>query len=359
MKRTVAWAIAGLAAIGLVGGAWWTAHRAGVAAAVDTAAAPPVASVRSELPKVQAVAETLDVLGDVGAGQASGLSFARAGQVTQLSVVVGDRVKKDQVLATLLPDPAVRQAYQQAVDAVALTRRERDRQRQLLDSHLATQSQLDAADKALRDAQGAVVALDEQGGGRGTSELLAPFDGVVTTVSAVQGDRVQAAAPVLQVGRDDQLRVTLGIEPAWRGRVHAGTPVALRAAGAPDSEAPLALRVSDVQSAVDAKTQLIGAVVLLPRGAAARFAPGMKVQAQLQVGTVQAVALPRNAVLTDERGDYVFQVDGGKARRVKVTRRLDNGTLAAVDGLADLKLPVVTEGNYELEDGMAVKDAAP
>ena len=328
MKRSMAGALAVLAALGLVGGAWWIAHRAGAASAVDTAAAPPVASVRSELPKVQTVAETLDVLGDVGAGQASGLSFTRAGQITQLSVVVGDRVKKDQVLATLLPDPVVRQAYQQAVDAVALSRRERDRQQQLLESHLSTQSQLDAADKALRDAQGAVVALDEQGGGRGTSELLAPFDGVVTAVSAVQGDRVQAAAPVLQVGRDDPLRITLGIEPAYRGRVHAGTPVTLRAVGAPDAQAPIALRVSDVQNAVDAKTQLVGVVVILPRGVATQFAPGMKVQAQLQVGTVQAVALPRNAVLTDERGDYVFQVEGGKAHRVKVERRLDDGTLA-------------------------------
>ncbi len=359
MKRSTAWAIAALVVAAAGGGAWWKTHRGGDAASADAAAPAPVATIRSELPRARSVAEMLDVFGDVAAGQASGLSFARAGQITQLAVMVGDPVKKGQVLATLVPDPAVRQAYQQAVDAVALARRERDRQALLLESHLATQSLLDAAEKALRDAQGTAKALDEQGGGQDTSQLLAPFDGVITTVSALQGDRVQAAAPVLQIGRDDSLRVTLGIEPAVRTRVHAGTPVTLRAVGAPDAQAPIALRVSDVQNAVDAKTQLIGVVVLLPRGVAAQLAPGMKVQAQLQVGAVQAVAVPHAAVLTDERGDYVFQVDGGKARRVKVTRRLDNGTLVAVDGLADLKLPVVTEGNYELEDGMAVKDAAP
>ena len=357
MKRFVVWAVAGLTGVAVVSAWGWKAHHRGGPATTEAAA--PVATIRSEVPRLQAVAETLDVLGDISASQASGLSFTRAGQITQLGVAVGDPVKKNQVLATLVPDPAVRQAWQQAVDAAAAARRERDRQQQLLASHLATQSQLDAAGKALSDAQGAVTALEEQGGGRDTSQLLAPFDGVVVAMAALQGDRVQAGAPVLQVGRGDRLRATLGIEPSARARVHAGTPVTLRAVGAPEAQAPLALTVAAVQDTVDAKTQLVGVIVQLPPQAATQMVPGMKVQAQLQVGVLQAVAVPRNAVLTDERGDYVFQIEAGKAHRVKVTRRADNGTLAAIDGLANLKLPVVTEGNYELQDGMALKDAAP
>jgi membrane fusion protein (multidrug efflux system) len=359
MKRTLAGTLAALALVA-VGGAWgWKSHHDAGAAAADTATPAPVATIRSTLPRMQSVAQTLDVLGDVGPGQASGLSFARAGQVTQLSVVVGDKVAKDQVLATLVPDPAVRQAWQQAVDAAALAQRERDRQRELLASHLSTQSQLDAAEKALADARGAVAALDAQGGGSSTSQLRAPFDGVVTSVSALQGDRVQAGASVLQVDRADVLRVTLGIEPGDRPRVRAGMPVTLRALDAPATQAPIAAKVSEVQDGVDAKTQLVGVVVALPRAAAPQLLPGMKAQARLQVGALQAVAVPRNAVLTDEQGDYVFQVAGGKAHRVKVTRQLDDGTLVAIAGLSNLKLPVVIEGNYELVDGMAVKDAAP
>ena len=358
MKRSMALILAGVAALA-VGGAWgWKSHREGDRVHAD-AAPGPVATIRSALPKMQAVAQTLDALGDVGTGQSSGLGFARAGQVTRLSVVVGDRVTLDQVLAELVPDPAVRQAWQQAVDAAALAQRERDRQTQLLASHLATQSQLDVAEKALADARGAVAALDEQGGGRAISQLRAPFDGVVTTVSALQGDRVQAGASILQLGRADLLRVTLGIEPDDRTRVRAGMPVTLRAVGAPATQSPISARVSEMQDSVDAKTQLVGVVVALPRGVAQQLVPGMKAQAQIQVGALQAVAVPRNAVLSDEQGDYVFQVDAGKAHRVNVKRELDNGTLAAITGLSNLKLPVVVEGNYELSEGMAVKDAAP
>jgi membrane fusion protein, multidrug efflux system len=356
MKRSIGWGLAALVVIAAALGGWWKSR-----AATETPAEPaaPVATIKSELPRVQSIADTLDGIGDVNAGQVSGLSFARAGQVTELTVVVGDRFSKGAVLATLAPDPAVRQAYQAAVDGSGLAQREWDRQKQWLASHLATQSQVDAAEKAVRDAQGAVKALDEQGGGRGTSQWTAPFEGVVTTVSAMQGDRVQAGAPVLQVGRDDVLRVLIGIEPSERARVHAGTRVTLWPVLSPAAEArPIELMLSEVQNVVDPKTQLINVAATLPRGVAAQLAPGMKVRARLQVGAISAVAVPRNAVLTDEKGDYVFQVASGKAHRVAVTKRLDNGTLTAIDGVQDMKLPIVTEGNYELEDGMAVKDAA-
>jgi RND family efflux transporter MFP subunit len=356
MKRSIGWRLAAFVVVA-IGLAWWWKHRAPAEPAAEAVA--PVATIRSELPRMQSVGETLDAVGDVNAGQASGLSFARAGQVVELGVVVGDRFAKGAVLATLAPDPAVRQAYQAAVDAVGLAQREWDRQKQLLASHLSTQSQADAAEKTSRDAQGALKALDEQGGGRGTSQLVAPFDGVVTTVSAMQGDRVQAGAPVLQVGRSDVLRVLIGIEPSDRARVHAGTHVILLPVVGPAAEPrPVELALSEVQDVVDPKTQLVNAVVALPRAVAAQLAPGMKVRAQLRLGTISAVAVPRDAVLTDEKGDYVFQVAAGKAHRVAVRKKLDNGTLTAIEGIADLKLPVVTEGNYELEDGMAVKDAA-
>ena len=355
MKHYLVGALVALACAAAVFGAWSRSHPRGAAAKVD---AEPVAQVRTESPRVQSVARTLDAIGDVAAGQTAGLSFARAGQLTELKVVVGARVAKGAILATLTPDPATKQAWQQAVDAVDVARRERQRQQELLASHLATQSQLDAADKTLRDAQGALKALEEQGGGSATSRLMAPFDAVVTNVTALQGDRIAAGAPVLQLGRADLLRVTMGIEPADRALVHRGSHVALWPATGADASR-LDLGVNEVQDTVDPKTQLIDVVALVPPGLSNRLAPGMKVRAQLEAGGVTALAVARNAVLTDERGDYLFQVVGGKAHRVAVTRTLDNGNLVAIAGLQDLKSPIVVEGNYELEDGMAVKVSAP
>jgi hypothetical protein len=68
--------------------------------------------------------------------------------------------------------------------------------------------------------------------------------------------------------------------------------------------------------------------------------------------------VPRQAVLSDDNGSYLYQVAAGHARRVAVAKRAEAGNLVGVDGKLDPALPVVALGNYELEDGMAVRGAA-
>jgi hypothetical protein len=63
-------------------------------------------------------------------------------------------------------------------------------------------------------------------------------------------------------------------------------------------------------------------------------------------------------VLTDARGAYVFQVAAGKARRVDVTPGTESAGLVAISGALDPALPVVVLGNYELQDGMPVREGA-
>ena len=356
MKPNFGWTLAALVAAG-AGGAWWAMHRT-AAPDTATAAAEPVAQVRTELAKERVLTDTLNAFGDVSPGPLAGLSFARAGQVTQLGVLPGDRVAKGATLATLALDPAAREAYAQATNALALARREADRLRQLLALQLATRSQLDAADKAALDAAGAVKALDAQGGGATASTITAPFDGVVASVPVTQGDRVAAGATILQLAHADALRVQIGIEPAQSRRVHAGTKATLVPIST-TMEAPRAIEaiVSSVQDVVDPKTQLVSAIVTLPGAAGAQLVPGMKVRAGLQVGSRTALAVPRDAVLSDANGDYLYQVVAGKARRVAVTKQVESDGYVGIAGLTDPTRPVVVVGNYELQDGMAVSEA--
>ena len=357
MKPMLGWILAAIAVAGAGGGYWMKGHAA---APADTAApAEPVAQVSTELAKERVLIDALSAVGEVSPGQLAGLSFARAGQVTQLNALPGDRVTKGSLLATLALDPAARETYLQATNALGLARREAERLRQLLALQLATRSQVDAAEKAELDAAGAVKALDAQGGGATSSTITAPFDGVVSSVPVAQGDRVAAGAAILQLAHADALRVQIGVEPAQSRRVRAGTKVTLTPVSLPDENAlAIEATVASVQDIVDPKTQLVSAIVNLPRSAGPLLVPGMKVRARLQVGTLSALAVPRNAVLTDAGGDCVYQVVGGKARRVTVTKRLEADGFVAITGLTDPKLPVVTVGNYVLRDGMAVRQVA-
>lgn len=69
--------------------------------------------------------------------------------------------------------------------------------------------------------------------------------------------------------------------------------------------------------------------------------------------------MPRSAVLRDAQGAYVFIVKDRVAHRVQVHTGTDNGTWIAVRGDLHAGEQVVTLGNYELRNGMAVREQAP
>ena len=165
-------------------------------------------------------------------GNVESISFPRAGQVSRLLVVPGQRVTKGNPLANLVTDPGTQMTYNQELNAVNFARGELKRNEELFSLQLATQSQLDNARRALQDAQANLAAQIKLGGELGSATLTAPFDGVVTALAVAQGDRIQPGATILQLGHTDSLRVQFGIEPDNSPMVKVGMP---SAAGATES----------------------------------------------------------------------------------------------------------------------------
>jgi len=296
----------------------------------------------------------MQVFGEVIGGKLEALGFSQAGQVEQLAVVAGQRVRRGALIATLNSDPAAQSAYAQAVSALAFGRRELRRNQELLALQLATQSQVDGAARQLADAQAGLAAQAKLGGAQATARLLAPFDAIVVATPVGQGERVAAGATIVQLGRADKVRVQLGLEPAQSTQVRAGMAVSI--AALQDKARTVAAAITEVQSLVDPKTQMVSALVLLPAAKDTPLLAGMRVQAAIALGQRLAWAVPRQAVLGDDKGAYLFQVAAGKARRVEVVKLLETGQMYGVDGKLDAALPVVVLGNYELQDGMAVRE---
>lgn len=358
MKRKVI--LIALPAAGILVGAflWFKLHgntQAGAEGA-ENAKNETSALVKTQPVARQDMDSTLLVYGDVATGKPSALGFPQAGQIFQILVVVGQRVHRGDVLASLTSDPVSQAAYSQAQSAAKLADKELHRNEELFALQLATQSQVDAARKQLQDADSNLAAQKKLGGDAATASLLAPFDGVVTALAAGQGDRVAAGTTVLQLGRADSFRIQLGVEPSKSRLIKAGMPVAI--ATLEDPTTVIAGKLSEIQSLVDPKTQLVGAMVELPAKDASALVPGMHIQGTIQLGKYSVWSVPRQAVLSDDKGGYVFQIAGGKARRVAVTRLIENAGSFGVEGKLDPALPVVVSGNYELQDGMAVREAA-
>jgi membrane fusion protein (multidrug efflux system) len=314
------------------------------------------ALVKTQLIQKQPLADTLTAFGDVTTGKVVGISFPRAGQVSQLLVIVGQRVKTGTPLAALTSDPVAQTSYIQASNAVKFAQADLERTQQLFTLQLATQAQVDTARKTLQDAEANLTAQKKLGGDLGVATVTAPFDGVVTALAVAQGDRIQPGATILQLGHMDALRVQLGIEPSQSRLVRTGMPVTLSPVQSQDQT--INAKINEVQDMVDAKTQLINAVTILPTNAANFLVPGTHAQGIIQVGQHEAFVAPRQAVLVDDNGAYIFQVVQGKAHRVNVTKGTENQNLVGIEGRFDPKNPVVVLGNYELQEGMKVREAA-
>lgn len=314
----------------------------------------PSVQVRTVMLKRQPMADTVSGYGvvspDTRALQI--VSLPRPGRIARLLVSAGQVVKKGVPLLEFATGAGAALAYRQARHAVDFARSEVARIGQLAKQQLATRSQLAAAKKALADAEASLRAQESIGSGEGTEKVRAPFDGVVVALQAAQGDRLAAGAPVLQLARSGGQRVLMGVEPADVAQVRPGMAVSV--APVFDPEYKVAGRVAQVFGMINPQTEFVDVLVAV---SGSGLMPGTKVHAEIQLSRKPEWVVPRSAVLRDAKGAYIFQVRADKAHRVGVQTGLERDGLIAVRGAFAASEPVVSLGNYELRDGMAVRES--
>lgn len=285
------------------------------------------------------------------------ISLQQDGRVAAILVTQGERVRAGDRLMVFDLAPGAVSTYQQAVSAASLAQSERAHTAQLMAQKLATRDQLAQADKAATDARAILDALRRQGADRTQTQVTAPYAGTVNTIPVAQGDRVASGAPLLTLTRldggsgIDGLVVTVGVEPIIYTRVRPGQTAELhRMAGG----ATIAGQVMRVDGVVNVKTRLVDVDIGVPQGS---VLSGESFAAAIAVGTLQGWIVPHGAVLNDERGDYLFQVNAGHAVRVDVTDLGAQGDDDAVSGKLEADRPIVVDGATQLADGDPVRTA--
>lgn len=318
----------------------------------------PSVLIKSEPPRKQIMAETLTAYGSVtpSTGATENISFPRAGQITRLFVVAGQMIKRGQVLLEFSTDPNAEALYHQAKTTEEFARSELKRVEDLVARQLATQSLLAATRKILQDAQANLAAQKNIGGGMATQQVKASFDGVVSLLSVQQGDRVLAGIPVLQFSKGGKLRATLGIEPEDIARLRVGMPVQIFSVFG--NQPGVAAKLLQIHGVINPLTRLVDVDIEL-QGTPIGLLPGMQVRGTVTLASKEFWVVARSAVLRDEQGGFLFQVRDGLARRVAVTVAIENNDRVAVSGALDSALQVVVSGNYELQDGMTVRESKP
>jgi RND family efflux transporter MFP subunit len=288
-------------------------------------------------------------------GKTRNLTLPQAGLVTDVQVTPGEAVQRGTILLTLTNEPTGRLAYQQSATGLNFARTELDRTKALRAKNLATESQVAAAEKALNDATTAIAAQRELGGGEARSDLKAPFDGIVLDVPVAPGDRTAAGAVLMRTIANDSVQILAGFSPLDAHQISAGMPALIEPVGGRD---PIPARVTHVQAMVNPTSRLVDVALEPMDPAAANLPTSEGARAVVTVASTTAWLAPREAVLRDEAGAYLFQIENGHAKRVHVTTPgAQDQQQVAVEGPLDTALSIAVLGAYELEDGMAVREA--
>ncbi len=317
----------------------------------------PSVEVETVLLRRQELRDVVPAFGTVATGEEStaDISFPHPGQITELKVRAGQKVRAGEPLVTITADPATLLSFQKAVTALDFAKRELQRQQTLRAQHLATNGQVAAAQQSVSDATVALETERRLGNDQRARTATAPFDGYVLQIMAAPGDRLQANTATLKLARTDQgLRVSAGLKSEDAERVAPGMAAEIAPVLAVQSR-PLAGTVRQISGTINPTSKLVDCWIdVMP---ASRLISGTSVSVAIILSRHEGWVVPRNAVLHDAKGSYIFQVENERAKRVDVNTRIETNQLTEITGNFNPSLKVVALGNYELRDGMAVREA--
>ncbi|HKW94835.1 MAG TPA: efflux RND transporter periplasmic adaptor subunit [Methylomirabilota bacterium] len=272
--------------------------------------------------------------------------------VTRVLVAAGQTVATGDDLLTVRATPSDQMELDRARIDVDFAKKDLERLRDLRVRQLATNAQVQAAEAVLAKAEAVLAGATKRLGGPTDLTVRADRAGVVESVTVREGDIVAPHSPLLRLARSDRLQVRLGVEPPDIQRLRPGQAVTLTPLhGSAD---PVTSQVTRVAGQVDPKTRLAEVVVTVPT--APGLVPGAVVRGTIVLAErPHALAVPRSAVLYEGARAYVFVVEQGRAVRRWVRVGEDDGRSVEIRQGLGAGDTVVSLGNYELRDGMAVR----
>jgi multidrug efflux system membrane fusion protein len=379
MKRSlvIKWAVAALVLVLLAAGVLRAIEARRAQQAAVSAASKPAETVVQLSPGdvVRAtrreLAQTLPVSGTLKAVDSALVKARVAGELIGLTVREGDAVAAGQVVARIDPveyQSRVRQAQEQADSARAqaeVAQRTYDNNKALVEQGFISRTALDTSQSNLNAAlsthRAALAAVEMAHKLLNDTVLKSPLTGHVAQRLAQPGERVAIDARVLEVVDLSRIEVeaTLGAADSVAVRVGQRATLQIEGSSAVDpASTGRKVGASVVRINPSAQAGSRSVLVYLRLDRSAGFRQGLFAQGSIDVGRVDALALPLSAVRIDKPAPYVQMVIEGRIahRAVQTGQRgqVDGQTLVAVRGVEDGAV-VVAGSVGPLREGTAVR----
>jgi RND family efflux transporter MFP subunit len=332
-------------------------------AAAGASGAGQVPTVSVVVPGQSSVAGTITASGPLGAKRDQPVGIAGSGgRVVNVLVDAGSWVRAGQVLAVVDRSVQAQQAAQLAAQVeaakanAALAQSNYQRAIALQGRGFVSKAEIDSK-RATRDAAYAQVrvAQAQLAGQRaeiGRLNVTAPTAGLILARSVEVGQIVSPGSGALfRLAEGGQMEARAQLSQQDLAAVHVGMPAQVTPVG---SDRSFTGNVWQVAPTIDPQTRLGDVRIAVPYDPSIR--PGGFAEVRITGGTTTAPLLPQSAVLSDDRGNYVYIINGKnevERRDVKIGSVGDNGVTIA-GGLNGTEAVVLSAGPF-LNPGQKVK----
>jgi RND family efflux transporter MFP subunit len=308
------------------------------AAGAAAADAPPSATVElREVDEIYAADAVIEAV------RQATVSAQIAGQVTQITVDAGDRVRRGQLLAridTREADANVATAGAQvarAEAALAQVQLEYERTKSLVAQNFVSQAALDKAEADLKSARAALDAARagtaQAAAGRSYAELRSPIDGVVTRRLVELGELATPGRGVVEIHDPAALRA-VGTIPQFvlpRTAKVDSALIELPSVG-------MRVKASRVTMLPAADPRLLSTQVRadLPPDAPAGIVPGTAAKVLVPIGRSMKLVVPVAAVVrrSELTAVYVLADGSRQLRQVRIGNRVSDDAVEVLAGLS-------------------------
>jgi multidrug efflux system membrane fusion protein len=344
---------------------WFFTQPTSEANIEQASTAPEILSVRVAQPQRISDYQPLVFNARVEAIEQSDI-FARAdGYVENRYVDIGDEVKQGDLLAKL-SSPELEQEILQAKAEINrqkamldLTEKVAKRYTNLRDSGAVNATEVDEREAELAVAKATLATyqarLEQLENEFAYTEIVAPFDGIITRRQAERGNRITRSdvTPLFRISRSDNLRVIVDIPQTQLFIIDQKNPAKLTL---PDlGSKQIDVPISRVSREVNRETGTMRVEYLLDN-MDLKLPAGLSGELAIQVQEkADAVRIPVNALKTIQGKPSVMLVNDENQVEIKTVRvgRLDNSEVEILSGLIT-EDRVILNPNARLNAGVEV-----
>lgn len=325
--------------------------------------APAAPTVTVVVPGRDSVERTIAATGTLAARREMPVGVAgEGGQVTRVLVEPGDWVSAGQVLATIDRSVQTQSNAQLAAQInvaradARLAQQELERAQALVERGFVSKADVErrvaTRDAAVARVRVAEAALRESRARTGRLDIRAPAAGLVLTRDVEPGQVVSAGSGVLfRLARGGEMELLAQLSESDLAVVPVGAPAFVTPVGTAQRFTGQVWQIAPV---INQESRQGVARVALAYNEALR--PGGFASVDIVAGAQQAPVLPESAILSDEKGNYVYIVgaDNKVQRRAVKTGAVTPSGIAVVAGLQGNERVVLRAGGF-LNPGETVR----